>query len=103
MGEPDVTIDEESGEFVPGSVMTCCSPRHPDGWRRIEVQAFVRYAERAATVLVLMGAADEVYPSFCVPGRAVWSLNGVPMLPSLRPAVPPAAPSVPPDTTKEGR
>lgn len=50
--------------------------------RRIEVAAFCRYALEAATVLVLMGVADEVYESWLVPGEAVWSLNGEPMLPS---------------------
>ena len=49
--------------------------------RRIEVEAFCRYTREAATVLVLMGAADDVYPSFLVPGDAVWSLNGEPQLP----------------------
>lgn len=49
--------------------------------RRIEVEPFCRHARDAATVLVLMGAADEVYPSFMVPAPAVWSLNGAPQLP----------------------
>lgn len=53
----------------------------PPGWRRIEVEAFCDYARDAAKVLVLMGAADEVYPSFLIPGQAVWSLNGEPQLP----------------------
>lgn len=53
--------------------------------RRIEVEAFCDHAREAATVLVLMGAADEVYPSFLVPGRAVWSLNGEPQLPDWLP------------------
>ena len=80
-------MSADVGKRVTGDSMTCCPPRHPEGWRRIEVEAFCGYATRAAIVLVLMGAADEVYPSFLVPGQAVWSLNGEPMLP------PEAAPS----------
>lgn len=53
----------------------------PAGWRRIEVEPFCKYAREAAGFLVLIGAADEVYPSFMVPDNAVWSLNGEPQLP----------------------
>lgn len=49
--------------------------------RRIEVDVWTDYALAAASFLVLVGAADEVYPSFLVPGRAVWSFNGQPQLP----------------------
>lgn len=54
----------------------------PEGWRRIEVQAFCQYVMEAATVLMLLGVVDEVYPSFLLPGEAVWSFNGEPMLPA---------------------
>lgn len=59
------------------------------GWdtvrkRRIEVycgSGSFQYVRDAANLLVFFGSADEVYPSWLVPGNAVWSLNGDPVLP----------------------
>jgi hypothetical protein len=78
-----VTPHREGGVIDPRS-MTCCLPRHPSSWRRIEVQTTCQYAWDAARVLVFLGAADEAYATwFGVPGQAVWSLNGEPMLPEV--------------------